>query len=243
MTRIRTAARSTTTLAITLVVFALLHVQEAYPEGYISGQFGAALPSLAKGLTNGEFTDLSPHGTISDRDLQSSLVLGLKGGYYFPRARWFGLETELFYTTPHIKQQPTTITIQPGTTYKGVPVPITSATGNLSGDHFRVMTWVPINLMFRYHKTRLQPYIGVGPALFMGRITQTTQGFEGSQSSTRIGLNAKAGLDYFITRHVSVFGEWKYNLVKFEFAESDTQLAYSTTYQMHMAVLGLSYHF
>ncbi|ALA56915.1 outer membrane protein [Nitrospira moscoviensis] len=202
------------------------------------------MPSVGKGLTSGEFTDFSPAGTISDRELSSSLVLGIKAGYYFPRARWFGLETEVFHTTPHIKQQQVSITIQPGTTFKGISVPGSgTATDTLSGDHFRVITWAPVNFMFRYHKTRLQPYVGVGPGVFFGRISQTTQGFEGSQSSTRLGLNAKAGLDYFVTRHMSVFAEWKYNRVKFAFKESDTQPAYSTNYDMHLVVFGLSYHF
>jgi opacity protein-like surface antigen len=237
-----TAVRYVLITALSAVLTTVLPATQAYPEAYIGGQFGASISSLAKGLTNGEFTEFSPPATISDRELQSSLVGGLKVGYYFSRARWFGLETEAFYTTPHIKQQHTTITIQPGT-FNGTPVPGGTAAGELSGDHFRVLTWAPVNFMFRYHRTRLQPYIGVGPGVFFGRIHQTTQGFEGSQSSTRVGLNAKVGLDYFITRHVSVFGEWKYNLVQFRFAASDTQLAYSTTYQMHMAVVGLSYHF
>ena len=34
---------------------------------------------------------------------------GIKLGHFFSRARWFGLETEVFYTTPHIKDQNVTI--------------------------------------------------------------------------------------------------------------------------------------
>jgi hypothetical protein len=76
---------------------------------------------------------------------------------------------ELFHTTPHIKQQEVRITIQPGTTFNGFSIPGSgTATGTLSGDHFRVITWAPMNLMFRYHRTRLQPYIGVGPGVFFG---------------------------------------------------------------------------
>jgi opacity protein-like surface antigen len=244
MNRTRAAGRCIAIAVLTVLISATLQVSKAYPEAYIAGQFGMTLPSVGKGLSDGEFTEFAPRGTISDRDLKSSLIIGVKAGYYFPRARWFGLEMELFHTTPHIKQQEVRITIQPGTTFNGFSIPGSgTATGTLSGDHFRVITWAPMNLMFRYHRTRLQPYIGVGPGVFFGRITSTAQGFEGSQSSTRLGLNAKAGLDFFITRHVSVFGEWKYNRVGFQFKATDNQLAYATTYEMHMALVGMSYHF
>jgi len=244
MIRIRLIGRCLGIASIAVLISAFVGVSRAYPEAYIGGQFGSTLSSLGSGLSSGEFTDFSPPGTISDRDLKSSFVIGLKAGYYFPKARWFGLETEIFHTTPHIKQQQTSITLQPGTTINGVVIPGSgTATGTLSGDHFRVITWAPVNLMFRYHKTRLQPYVGVGPGVFFGRITSTVQGFEGSQSSTKLGLNAKVGLDYLVTRHLSLFAEGKYNRVKFDFKPSDTQLGYATTYDMYMVLVGVSYHF
>ena len=87
----------------------------------------------------------------------------------------------MFTTTPHLKQQPATITIPANATLQGFgPVAGGTTSGTVSGDHFRVMT-LASNAMFRYHKTRLQPYLGFGPALFFARVNTTAQGFEGSQ--------------------------------------------------------------
>lgn len=244
MNRMRTVERYLGTIAMTVLISSTITAPLAYPEAYIGGQFGMALPSITKGLSSIELTDFSPEGTMSSRSLKSSPMAGLKAGYFFPRARWFGIEGEFFITTPHIKQQATTVTIPAGAVLKDFgPITGGSSTGTLSGDHFRVFTLAG-NAMFRYHKTRLQPYIGLGPALFFARVNTTAQGFEGSQSSNfKIGLNAKVGAEYFITRHVSAFAEWKYNLARLSFGTTNTALGFNATYQMHMASVGLSYHF
>lgn len=89
--------------------------------------------------------------------------------------------------------------------------------------------------MFRYPNGRLQPYIGFGPGIFFARVNITEQGFEASQSNTRVGVNAKIGAEFFITRHVAVFGEWKYNWVRFNFDET---LGIAATYNMHLVAGG-----
>lgn len=226
------------------------NVQDVYSEAYIGGQVGTSI--FGNSFKDVGLTDLSPPGStlsppgsISDRELSRSILGGGKIGYYFKNVRWFGIETEVFYATPHIKQQLTTITIQPGTIVQGTgPVAGGTTTGTLSGDHFRVLTWAPINLMFRYPKYRIQPYIGVGPGIFFSRVHTTVAGFEGTQSSTKIGLNAKAGLEYFITRHLSAFAEWKYNWTSFNFeANNNGGFGFRADYQVHFAAGGLSYHF
>jgi len=181
---------------------------------------------------------------MSDRELSRSILGGIKLGYYFPRVPWLGIETEAFYTTPHIKRQITEVTIQPGSILQGSPVVGGTTRNVLTGDHFRVITWAPVNVMLRYHKTRLQPYAGVGLGVFFARINTTLAGFEGSQSSTSIGLNAKAGLEFYFTRHLSMFAEWKYNKTSFTFDPNSSQAAgIEADYQVHFATGGLNYHF
>lgn len=238
-------------VAALLLSSMVLEVPKAYSEAYIGGQIGTAV--MGNSLTRGELTDigspagstLSPPGSISDRELSRSILGGIKLGYFFNQARWFGVETEFFYTTPHIKRQSIRITIQPGTVINGVGPVVGGTSENVfTGDHFRVMTWAPVNLMFRYHKTRLQPYIGVGPGIFFARVHTTDAGFEGTQSSTSIGLNAKAGIEFYITRHFTAFAEWKYNRASFSFdANNNGAFGFDADYQVHFGAAGLSYHF
>src|SRR3989304_10617163 len=140
------------TCGVALLLSSVLAAPNAYPEAHIGGQIGTTV--AGNSLTSVELTDFSPTGSMTDRELSRSLLGGAKLGYYFPRARWFGIETEFFYTTPHIKQQSTTIPIQPGAVLNGFgPVTGGQTTDTLTGDHFQVFTWAPINFMFRYHKT------------------------------------------------------------------------------------------
>ena len=210
-------------------------------EWYVAGQLGVTLPSLGGGLTNVDLGSPFISGsTHSDLDLQNSLLYGGKLGYYFKSARWFGLETEVFNTTPHIKQQTHTFS-NPAAS----PV---SAT--LQGAHLRVIMWSPINFMFRYPKTRLQPYIGLGPGLYFARIKGEGLGAENPTSTSsngKIGFNAKVGMEYFITRRVTAFGEWKYNYARLSFSENPDLFpfpyAFKATYSVHNVAFGLAYHF
>lgn len=226
-------------LAVMLGCVAFFLTPSAYGESYIGGQFGVTLPSVGKGLTDVDLTGSFPNGsTMSDRALKSSILYGGKVGHFFSRARWFGIEAEVFITTPHIKHQPVTISIPSTPTTTGG-----TTSGHLSGDHFRVLTIAPLNLVFRYPKARLQPYVAVGPGIFIGKVTSIAAGFEGSQTDTKLGLNANVGLRYFITRRLSAFGEWKYNHVRFNFKEEGPQFGFNATYNMHHAAFGVAYHF
>jgi opacity protein-like surface antigen len=243
MSRIRRVTRSLGISAAALVIAAFSEVPNTYAESYIAGQFGVALPSIAGGLESIDITtQFIPGTTHSDLELSNSFLYGAKVGHYFNAARWFGLEAEAFYTTPHIKHQVHTIA------NPSVPGPPSSAM--LQGAHFRVLTVAPFNLMFRYHKTRLQPYIGVGPGIFFARI-QGEGLAPGSPESTsdngRLGLNAKIGFEFYITRHLTAFGEWKYNYAPFSFKENVNLFpfpyGFDTTYRMHLVSFGIGYHF
>lgn len=133
------------------LVGSMLFPDPAASESYIAGQFGV---TLASELTDGNLTSHGLSGLqVSDQDLKSSLMGGIKLGHYFTKARWLGIETELFYTTPHIKQ---------GTlTFSG---PGGSVSGEFLGLHHRMLTWAPVNIVIRYPYYRLQPYAAIGPA-------------------------------------------------------------------------------
>jgi hypothetical protein len=182
-------------------------------------------------------------------------MFGGKIGHYFSKARWFGLEAEIFYSTPHIKQQD--ITLRSDTPFTFTPTgggPSTSLGNQLPpagspplvipGAHFSVLTIAPFNLMLRYPGNRLQPYIGIGPGIFIASIKDpsVTQG-DNSQSSTKLGLNALIGARYFITRHISAFAEGKYNYVRFNFEENPNFFGFNATYSPINVAFGVSYHF
>ena len=224
---------------LTFLAPIVLFAPQAYAETYVGGQFGLTLPSIGKGLTDNDLTGVFPPGTsITDQSLKTSILYGAKLGHYFKFLPWLGIEAEVYNTTPHIKQQSVTFSTPSG--------PIGSV--ELPGVDFRVLTLAPLNLTLRYHKTRLQPYMAVGPGIFFARIKDPSLSTDNTQSDTAIGLNAQVGLRYYMTRHFTVFMEGKFNHARFNFSETPpgsnfNLFGFNGTYNMFHVAFGLTYNF
>lgn len=171
---------------------------------------------------------------LSNLELARSAIYGAKLGFFLPgRDRWLGVETEFFYTNPHIRQQNITFSGPGVGCLGGLPPPCPE---NFDGGHVRIATWA-VNWILRYPGERFQPYIGVGPGIFWGRMS----GVElGTGSDTSLGLNALGGVRFFLFKRLAVFGEYKYNRVTFDFGGT---ASIHTLYQPHHFVGGLSLHF
>jgi hypothetical protein len=218
-----------------MLCLSLFGAASAQAESYVAGQIGMTFPQA---LSSGKITQDGLGGLdISDQPLKNSLMLGAKLGHYFTRARWIGIETGLSYADPHIKQGSLTFS---GT--GGPPV----STGTLSGIHQRMIIWDVATLMFRYPKYRLQPYVGVGPALFFASLNGPSA--PPGQSGTAIGLNVEGGARYYMTRRWALFGEMQYHRARIGYTSNDSNLAadplgFRATYSALTVSVGLSYHF
>jgi opacity protein-like surface antigen len=184
---------------------------------YVAGQIGYTSPN---DLTNVQGTGPISGLSFSDLKLHDSIVYGAKVGYYLPGVNWLGIETELFNTTPHVKQQPVTVL--------GVTVPV-------PGFNLSVFTWA-INALIRYPGKQFQPYAGVGLGLFFAEAK-----FQGqSDKDVAPGLNALAGVRYFATDHIALFAEYKYNRVAFDFPDA---IGLKADYSANQFLGGISFHF
>lgn len=202
----------------------------AQAELYVAGQLGVSIPNS---FSNVEGVDSRAGLNVSDIKLQNSFMYGAKLGYYFDSIKWLGVETEVFNTTPKSKQQ--NVTVSAGGA---------SATQNLVGQDIRVLTWAPINIVVRYPGERFQPYAGVGMGVFFARIHDGQSGE--SSSDTTVGLNTQLGLRFLVTKHLALFGEWKYNRASFSFSDSTPTGqtgGLKGDFSAHILAFGLGYHF
>ena len=191
-------------------------------ETYVAGQLGWSFPN---DVSHVEGTKHLAGFTVSDVALQNNLMYGAKLGHFFDRARWFGVETEIFNSTPHQKQQTVTIT------GAGISVP-TPVQGTL----LRVTTWA-FNAVVRYPGERFQPYAGVGLGVFFAHA--------GDASDTTVGFNALAGARIFLTKQFAAFAEYKYQRTSGEFSASIPGIGpagLKGDYSANSLVAGLSYH-
>src|SRR5512146_1629703 len=230
----RTINRVRGAIFLTIMFHAILLPSMTEAESYVAGTFGVTMP---QSLSNGVVTQDGFGGLdISDQSLKSSVNVGAKLGHYFSKAKWIGIETGLSYTTPHIKEGSLTFTGPGGSL----------SSGTLSGVHQRIIIWDVVTLMLRYPGKRLQPYVGVGPALFFASLKGPTA--PPGQSATAIGLNAEAGVRYFMTRHWALFGEGTYHRARLGYISNDSNPAadpfgFRATYSALSLSLGISYHF
>jgi opacity protein-like surface antigen len=223
-------------MAERLSVFALLSLTlaltntPAQAEVYVAGQVGVSRPNSFSNVEGvGTLTGL----TVSDLSLHNSVMYGAKIGYYFDSMKWLGVETEVFNSTPHIKQQTATVS------FGGAPVTVP-----ITGQDLRVLTWAPINVVARYQMGQFEPYAGIGLGLFFAQIKDGQTGE--SSSSTKPGLNTQLGARYFATKNLALFGEWKYSRASFDFSQSNPTQAtggIKGDYSAHIFAFGVSYHF
>ncbi|HEU5406713.1 MAG TPA: outer membrane beta-barrel protein [Nitrospira sp.] len=223
-------------IAIALSVVSTL---PAFAETYVSGMVGATLaPDTVRGRVNDPSFAGLPEGTsISNVQLNSSIMYGAKVGHYFNSMPWLGVELEAFVTTPHRPAQRLTLNA-PG---------VGAIQQDEPGATNRLVVVSPL-IMVRYRAGALEPYAGIGPGVFFlhqEQLTASGSPSNYSQSNTGYGLNTQVGLRYRLTGHVSMFGEWKYNYGRIDLAgQADVNhFGITALSQLHHFVFGVGYHF
>ncbi len=191
-----------------------------FAEFYVAGMGGYVVPN---GFNNTQFELAPVGGGTFDLELENSAMGGGKIGYYFPSWEWVGvgIETEGVFAWPNLKEQ----------TVMGSGCQCSLFTTERD---IQVITW-GINALVRYPGKRIQPYVGAGLGVFFA--SESFKGFPLSADNWVPGLNFLAGVRGFITDHLALFAEYKYNRATFNlgFLKGD--------YSANIAAGGLSFHF
>lgn len=213
----------------TFVLVLLMVIVQACPVGaaedesqghvYFAAYGGLAFP---ESLANVEGRQALQGTTFSDLSLNRSGLIGLKLGLAPPkRQTWINWELEMFYASPHVKQQ--TLKSTTGGS---------STTQDFGGNHVRnlVTAW---NFILRYPEGPIQPYLGLGPSLVWFRV----DGRDLKGSDTSLGFNLIAGTRLEITKHVFAFTEYKHNRSRMESGD----LGFDLRFHALAAGLGLTF--
>ena len=185
-----------------------------YAEWYVAPQFGVNFPDRLEDVRG---TGILDGLTAPDFDLQNSYAFGGKIGVY-PSNGPFGLEVDVLYSTPHIKNL-----------------------DDIPGIHYRV-TNIGLHLLVRHTGKTFQPYAGIGPAIMVSHLASspTTQ----SDGDVTVGFNALVGVRAFVTPYVAVFTEYKYTQSTPEYSEAfGSNSGFRADYVAQHVVVGISYHF
>lgn len=237
-------------------------------EPYVAG-FGGF--TLGHSFANTEGRGTLAGQDMESFDLANSVIYGMKAGYFLPgRLNWLGFEVEGFNTTPHLEQQGAfpgsylrvaTMAFnviarkrlgcrehdrdrydrtRHGTTYDkdGRHYDKGGRHYDKDGRHYYDDDWSPED---ENRRCPLQVYGGVGPAIFFA---ETSNQFGRSGDNGEVGVNALAGMKYFVHRNVALFGEYKFNYAGFDFTQNQgTTAGIQGNYKASHFVGGLAVHF
>ena len=108
-------------------------------------------------------------------------------------------------------------------------------------------------LMLRYTGDRLQPYIGVGPGLFLSDtkvdIQLSGQDKTSSDTTVDIGLDTRAGLAWRLFKSLAVIGEYRFTYFEGNYDDkvssggTQTEVKVNTKNYVHHFLVGVSYRF
>ena len=187
--------------------------------------------------------------TLKNIKFDGSGTGGGRLGYWFPISdiASFGLGLDAFYFEANVGQQT-------------VPAQL----GNLSGNaRLNSLKSSVVGIGFDLAKMRLhlarseqfpngqvQPYVSVGPALFVATVKDSTTFTPNNQSDTdtKVGLKVGGGVQFLITQNIGLFGEYRYTYFKTEASFRDTTPppsteTLSTNVHTHHLIGGISFHF
>ena len=238
--------------AVLLVVFAVgagPASAEWFGDLYLGGAFTQNDDLTAKGSFNGSPFEL----TARDLRFDSSVTGGGRLGYWFEALPWLGLGLDVAYFAPNVSSQNVDTTVK----LAGVSTNV----GQVSFDKLKLdVTDVSFDLMLRwpglvassqFPKGRLQPYLTVGPAVFLVTAKDSTNfGTPNNQSrhDTTVGVKAGFGTTWMLTPNIGLFGEYRFTHFspKFEF-DSDvagfSKTKVETDVNTHHVLVGVTFRF
>lgn len=244
---------------------------EMYIGGYFGGNFGLNtnprwdahywagtknLPQLVPDDTHeGHHPPLTfPAFNANNIGVEPSFIVGGKFGYWFSRQgalkanypnfmKYLGLELDISYNALNWGKQSVVISpINYATTIENNGFMVTAALLVMGRYGFLPDEEVPFG--------RLQPYLGIGPAIVVTK-TFLNIGHDYQSSEADPGFMVESGLRYMIRKNCSINAEFKYRYARIH-ADVDDQIfgrpywlyvPMYTTYNLFSLTVGVAYHF
>jgi len=197
-----------------------------------------------------ETSVLGISATIQDVTFDSSFAVGGRGGYWFESGplRSFGLDlglgVDVSHFSPDISKQTRTTCVLGfcgGAQFADFDLSVTTI-------GFDVLLRYPLLKSQQFPKGQLQPYLTLGPALFIAHAKDSTNFAPSNQSDTdsSIGVKVGAGAAWQFEKNWAVFGEYRFTHFSPEFTINDVvfgKTTLSTDVNTHYLLAGVSFRF
>jgi len=187
-------------------------------------------------------------GTFDNVEFDNALAWGGRFGRFFDAVPFLGVGVDYFHFTPYIGPQSAAFhgCIYPdgcGNSGKGGPGSFDITVNAISVD---LMLRLPLLKSAEAPWGRVQPYLTIGPPLFITTITpRNTQSFKNQDGDTdfSFGLKAGGGVAVQVFQNLMLFGEYRFTHVSPSVELRDANLSrvgLGTDLDTHTALVGLS---
>ena len=206
------------------------------------------------------------------KDIDPSLDVGARAGYWFEAIPCLGLAVDVSHFQPHVTSQisrraVTTVDRSGDTTTFDIPVRFPDADLSATAIAFDLMVRWPLLTTPEFPKGQLDPYLTVGPAIFVATVEtgpgtflpqigfdsvndatvlQPAIGVSQSKTDTFWGVKVGAGLAWQLHKNVALFGEYRFTHFSPDFEFQDVGGG-KTTLKMdlntHHILTGVSFRF
>ncbi len=183
---------------------------------------------------------------LKDVNFDNSASFGGRLGHWFESAPYVGFALDVSHFRPQIGKQTVTDCIPQFPPCFSLPlVHMNLAVTGISFD--ALLRW-PLLITKELPKGRLQPYLTIGPTIFVAHIKDSSNLFppNDSDTDTSVGVKAGTGVAWQFHRNVALFGEYRFTHFSPEFALRDAFLGKSKTrtdIDTHGVVFGVSFRF
>jgi opacity protein-like surface antigen len=222
------------TSALTCLAVAAPAAAEWFGDFYLGGAF-----------TERHDVDTNSVTTLDVR-FDKSFAGGARGGYWFPFELGplnFGVGLDISHFRPDISRQTRSFCSRFCTS--GVFDDLDLSVWTIG---FDAMLRFPLLKSPQFPKGQLQPYITVGPAIFVAH-AEDRRNFEPSNqddTDASVGVKVGAGVAWQFTKTIAMFGEYRYTHFSPEFTFRDDvrgSATLSTDVNTHYLLVGASFRF
>jgi opacity protein-like surface antigen len=214
-------------LVLLTAVLLILLPARSKAERFVDLSAGVALTQDAKAKAVG--------GGDTNVKFATSFSLSGRGGYWFDRLSWLGVAGSLSYFRPSVK-------VRGECEDEGCKI------GNMRAIPLSllVMARAPLMTSSDYPNGQLQPYIGVGPGLFIADLSPENEKLH-ADTVVNVGLDARLGAVYEFRPHLGVFGEYAFSYATPRFKVTSEEAQGHETFDVdlttHRLLAGLRYSF
>lgn len=180
---------------------------------------------------DGEITRTASGTSVTERqDFGSSFTIGLRVGNWLENIPWLGFAIDYCIFRANIDHGDVIIS----------PVSLLAMVR---------MKWL---VSTEFPRGRVQPYFGIGPALFYSEMNSFSPAPWGPlekvgdpDTSIDLGLDVRVGLAWSITYNIALFGEYRLSTFEPEFEENVSGISeeIETELTTHHGLAGISYRF